>query len=94
MDTRIDTMVRTAVAGLLGVAAETVTRDDVLMGPGARLKSRDLVMLTIEVEDFMLETFNTEFSWSTDQAMSTARSPFRTVGSLIDYIDGKVHAAA
>lgn len=56
-----------------------------LFGPGASLDSLDLVSFLIEVET-RLATFGLDSSLADDRAMSQARSPFRTIGTLAEFI--------
>jgi acyl carrier protein len=57
-----------------------------LFGDGAPLSSLDLVMLLVEIEDRLADRFGLERSLSDDRAMSQQRSPFRTIGTLTDYL--------
>jgi acyl carrier protein len=57
-----------------------------LFGQGAPLNSLDLVMLLVEIEDRLADRFGLDRPLSDDRAMSQQRSPFRTVGTLADYI--------
>lgn len=65
----------------LNVAPETP-----LFGRGAALDSLDLVSFLVEVETRLVERFGLESPLSDDRAMSQARSPFRTIGTLAEYI--------
>ena len=56
-----------------------------LYGSGSALDSLGLVALLLEVEEGLLEA-GIEVSLSDERAMSQSRSPFRTVLSLVDYI--------
>lgn len=57
-----------------------------LFGRGAALDSLDLVSFLVEVETRLAERFGLESPLSDDRAMSQARSPFRTIGTLAEYI--------
>jgi D-alanine--poly(phosphoribitol) ligase subunit 2 len=57
-----------------------------LFGNGAPLSSLDLVMFLVEVESRLADRFGLEGSLSDDRAMSQQRSPFRSIGTLADYI--------
>lgn len=57
-----------------------------LFGKGASLDSLDLVSFLIEVETRLAQEFGQEYPLSDDRAMSQARSPFRTIGTLAEYI--------
>lgn len=77
------------------VAAFNETRDEAplpfaletpLYGAGAALDSLDLVVLLVEVEGRLADRFGLEQALSDDRALSQKRSPFRTIGTLVDYI--------
>lgn len=57
-----------------------------LFGQGSPLDSLDLVTLLVEVEGLLADRFGLEESLSDERAMSQQRSPFRTIGTLADYI--------
>lgn len=57
-----------------------------LFGNGAPLDSLDLVMFLVEVEGLLADRYGMERPLSDDRAMSQQRSPFRTIGTLADYI--------
>lgn len=57
-----------------------------LFGRNSNLDSLGLVKLIVGVEQRVLDEFNIEISLTDDKAMSQARSPFKTVRSLVDYI--------
>lgn len=78
----IEEFVKDEVAQLTGQSAETLAADTVLVGTGRVLDSADLVMLLLSVEDFARDKMNSYFDWSSDSAMSEARSVLRSIGSL------------
>jgi len=55
-----------------------------LIGRGAVIKSVQLVELMLAMEDFAEDELNAKFDWTSDVAMSSERSPFRSIGSLAD----------
>lgn len=57
-----------------------------LYGARSPLDSLDLVVLLVEVESRLAERFGMEQALSDDRALSQQRSPFRTIGTLVDYI--------
>jgi len=72
-----------AISGLpLGKLSETTP----LIGSGTVLNSRGLVELLVALEEFSEEKLQVHFDWTSDSAMSTNRSVYRTVASLADYI--------
>ena len=69
-----------------GEASATTGEDTRLFGPDGPLDSASLVSLIVEVEQQISEISGTEILIADDRAMSQAHSPFRTIGSLADYI--------
>ena len=63
--------------------------DAPLFGTGSPLDSLGLVSLLIEVEE-MLQEQGFDVALSDERAMSQTRSPFRTVASLIAYIEASI----
>jgi len=57
-----------------------------LFGKDGALDSIHLVSLLIAVEQSIEDTFDVQISISSDRAMSQTRSPFRTIGSLTDWV--------
>ena len=57
-----------------------------LAGPEAVLNSLGLVSLIVELEQTLEEQYGVCLTLADECAMSQRRSPFRTVGSLVDYI--------
>lgn len=60
--------------------------ESVLFGPSGRLDSLGLVDLILAVEQKIAEELDVAVTLADEKAMSQKRSPFRTVGSLADYI--------
>lgn len=63
-----------------------LSEDTVLFGQDSNLDSLGLVNLIVGVEQTLLEEKGLELILANEKAMSQRRSPFRTVGSLVDYI--------
>lgn len=82
----IEDFVRNEVAALTGQPVESVDGTTVLVGPGRVVDSADLVMLLISAEEFARDTLGATFDWTSDSAMSEARSVLRTVGSLSEHL--------
>ena len=57
-----------------------------LFGKSGQLDSLNLVMLIMAIEDSTEENLGHRLSLADDRAMSREKSPFRTIGSLIDYM--------
>lgn len=81
----IETFLKSEVASL--TSRDDITADSVLVGPGRVMDSADLVMLLLAVEDYARDTLGAHFDWSSDSAMSAARSLLRNVGSLARHLD-------
>ena len=64
-----------------------ITADSVLVGPGRVMDSADLVVLLLSAEDYARDTLGAHFDWSSDSAMSAARSVLRSVGSLARHLE-------
>lgn len=82
----VEEFVRNEVAALTGQSAESVTADTVLVGTGRVVDSADLVMLLLAAEEFAQEKLGATFDWTSDSAMSAARSVLRNVGALAKHL--------
>jgi acyl carrier protein len=60
--------------------------DTTLFGPDGTLDSMGLVNLIVTVEQRIDDVFDVPISVSDERAMSQRNSPFRTVGTLVDYV--------
>ena len=60
--------------------------DTVLFGDKGKLDSLGLVNFIVAVEQRIDEDFSNPVSLTDDKAMSQRNSPFRTVGTLVDYV--------
>ena len=58
-----------------------------LLGPGSKLDSLGLINLIVAVEQNVEDKFDITITLADERAMSQEISPFRTVGSLADYIE-------
>ena len=72
--------------------AEGITADTPLVGAGRVVDSIGLVTLIVDVENRVAEHTNRPISLMDDRAMSQTRSPFRTVGTLAEYVQDLIHA--
>jgi acyl carrier protein len=55
---------------------------------GGALDSVGLVSLIVELEQQIADRGEASITIADDRAMSQKRSPFRTIGSLADYVQG------
>lgn len=62
------------------------SRDAVLFGRAGALDSLGLVSLIVAVEHRIGDEFRVAISLADEKALSQERSPFRTIGTLGDYI--------
>lgn len=66
---------------------ETEAKKEIrLFGPGAELDSLGLVTLLLDVEQQVNDQLGVSISLMDERAMSQNKSPFRTIGTLADYI--------
>ncbi len=82
----VERFVREEVAVLTGRAPDVITPDTVLVGTGRVVDSADLVMLLLAAEEYAREQLNAHFDWTSDSAMSEARSVLRNVGTLSQHL--------
>jgi acyl carrier protein len=65
------------------VSVDETTR---LFGSKGVLDSLGVVILLTELEERLEDKFDISVSLANDSTMSSSRSPFRTVASLVDYV--------
>lgn len=82
----IEKFLREEVASLTAVGPDAVTANTVLVGADRVVDSADLVMLLLAAEEFAHERLNAVFDWTSDSAMSEARSTLRNVGTLARHL--------
>ncbi len=78
----VEQFLREEVSAMINVPLEQVKPSTVLVGINRVIDSADLVMLLLAAEDFAREKLSTTFDWTSDSAMSDARSILRTVETL------------
>jgi acyl carrier protein len=61
-----------------------------LYGEKSGLDSLNLVNVIADVELGIFETFGRDVTLADDAAASEARSPFRRVGTLVDYVEARL----
>lgn len=67
--------------------------ESVLFGQGSSLESVDFVSLIVDIEQAVNDEFDTSITLVDAYAMSQKHSPFRTVGTLAEYIKGQLREA-
>jgi acyl carrier protein len=80
--------IKSEVAALTGKDAGEVSAETVLVGAGRVVDSADLVMLLLAAEDYARDNLGATFDWTSDSAMSEARSVLRNVGTLAKHLSG------
>ena len=60
--------------------------DTLLWGKASKLDSLGLVSFIVACEEGITDEFGVELSLADERAISLTQSPFRTIGTLIDYI--------
>ena len=63
------------------------TSKTVLFGKSGQLDSLGLVNLLVIIEQNIEDEFDVSITLADERAMSQKHSPFRTIGTLADYID-------
>ena len=71
----------------------TQGENSALFGRDSTLDSVDLVSLIVAIEQAVEDQFGKAITLADERAMSQTRSPFRTIGSLADYIFSLLEAA-
>lgn len=74
------------IVNVLELSENQISEDTILLGDESNIKSRELVEILLEIEDFMEDEFSVEFDWSSNSAMSDANSNYKTVQSLSDHL--------
>ncbi|MCR5559452.1 MAG: acyl carrier protein [Schwartzia sp.] len=64
--------------------------DSVLFGVDGTLDSVDFVSLVVDIEQMVEEKFGHLVDLTDSHAMSQKNSPFRTIGTLADYIEARL----
>ena len=83
---KVEEFIRNEVSAITGQPIDSIMSSTVLVGSGRVVDSADLVMLLITVEEFAKDKLGATFDWTSDSAMSEARSVLRTVGSLSKHV--------
>jgi D-alanine--poly(phosphoribitol) ligase subunit 2 len=65
--------------------------DEALIGKDARLDSLGLVNLIVLVEEKIQEKFGVGITLVDERAMSQSKSPFRTLGSLAEFVEEQLN---
>jgi acyl carrier protein len=90
-----DVVVRQAIQTVADQGSEApanVGRETALFGPTGLLDSVGLVSLVLAVEQEISDRFGVAVSLADEKALSQRHSPFRNVGSLVDYAVQEIEA--
>lgn len=82
----IERFIADEIANLTGVDRSSIDSGTTLVGTGRVLDSADLVVLLLAIEDLVRDRLGVAWDWTSDSAMSEARSVLRTVGSLASHV--------
>ncbi len=66
--------------------------ETILFGAGGVLDSVDFVGLILDIEQAINDEFGKRIALSSERAMSQKNSPFRTVGTLAEFINAQLEA--
>lgn len=64
--------------------------NSVLFGEGGSLDSVDFVSLVVDIEQMVEEKFGKVIGLADARALSQKNSPFRTIGTLADYVEARL----
>ncbi len=78
--------IREIAASLAQPYEGALNEDTRLFGKSGILDSISLVSLMVAVEQTVEDAFSVPITIASDRAMSQSRSPFRTIGSLTDWV--------
>lgn len=81
-----EAFIREELTSLTGADPASINAETVLVGQNRVLDSADLVVLLLSVEEFARDNMGVEWDWTSDSAMSEARSVLRSVGSLAQHL--------
>lgn len=78
----VEDFIRAELGAIIGADETAVQTDTVLIGQNRVLDSADLVVFLLNVEEFARDKLGVQWDWTSDSAMSEARSVLRNVGTL------------
>ena len=67
--------------------------DTAIFGDEDGIDSLSLVRLVVDIEQRVQESLDKQVSLTDEKAMSARRSPYRSVGSLVDFVLEQMEAA-
>lgn len=87
MSDKIKNIVIDEVKAVLDVETKDINVETKLFGIGGILDSMSLVSMIVAVEQDIEDEFDVQITIADARAMSQKNSPFRTIGTLIEYIN-------
>ena len=72
------------------LSENSLNEDTPILGKGSSLDSLGLVTLLVNIEQKIEDTMNINITIADEKAMSLKNSPFRTIGTLTDFIINKL----
>ena len=82
----IITMIINEASSIIDLENDEINFDTTIYGNDSRLDSLGLVNLLVTIEQNIEDEFDASLTLADERAMSQKHSPFRTIGSLADYI--------
>ena len=83
----IITIIINELSSIIDLENDEINFDTTIYGNDSRLDSLGLVNLLVTIEQNIEDEFDVSITIADERAMSQKRSPFRTIGTLADYID-------
>jgi acyl carrier protein len=91
VENRLDKLIYDTLNEIIEVLPKIIkfeeNNDTPLYGGEGQLDSLGLVTFLINLEQKIEDELNIEITIASEKAMSQKNSPFRTIGSLIDYLN-------
>jgi acyl carrier protein len=81
------------IVGAFGQPSRLFTGDTPLYGGDSELDSLSLVLLVSAIEETVHDRFGLDVVLASESAMSMRHSPYRTVGTLVRFIEAELAAA-
>ena len=88
--TKIYNIVTEALEENQDIPLKDISKDTPIYGKGGHLDSLSLVTFLIDLEQKIEDEYNEHITIADDKAMSQKNSPFKTVDSLINFINQKL----
>ena len=85
--TDIITMIINEASSIIDLENDEINFDTTIYGNDSRLDSLGLINLIVAVEQNIEDEFDVNITIADERAMSQETSPFKTVGTLTDYIE-------